>query len=309
MALRGFLWWFHSEGAKLKSDGGEAELYMPGGSSCGANLSWSKTQEEKPQTQGTSGLLGTRRTDLGEPQLQTAHMPWSPPPAPPAFRFDPAAGSRGGSAQTPASPGCSLPNARCWVTKSPEGISTVLNSLCLYLYTNDRTLRCKFNRNLVSKSRHFLMGTSIKAPERPHAAIPQEQFQKPTCKPRAHCVLEILSHSSIYGQGFFPPGSCTTWCYLPLSSPPLPMRTGLCKYGGPQGCRCFLSVWFIRLQRGTQFPLSKILPPLKCDSICLTFLLLPLSPPPSVFLLATLPSNNWLWSLKLSSCRYKKPPY
>lgn len=28
---------------------------------------------------------------------------------------------------------------------------------------------------------------------------PEERFQKPTCKPQAQNVLEILSHQSIYG--------------------------------------------------------------------------------------------------------------
>lgn len=128
-------------------------------------------------------------------------------PAPPALacRLDVAAGSRGRSAQTVASPGCSLPRSQGWVTESPEGISTVLNSLCLYLYANDRTLRCKLNRNLVSKSCHFLMDTSVK-PKRPRsAAKPQEGFQRPTCRPQAQYVLEILSHPSIYGQRFSSP--------------------------------------------------------------------------------------------------------
>lgn len=50
------------------------------------------------------------------------------------------------------------------------------------------------------------MDTSIKVPERHHtAAKAQEGFQRPTCMPRAQSVLEILSHPSIYGQGFFPP--------------------------------------------------------------------------------------------------------
>lgn len=197
---------------------------------------------------------------------------------------------------------------QCWGTKSPEGISKLLNSLCLYLYPNDRTLRCKLHRNLVSKSCHFLMVTSIKAAERHHTvAKPQEWLQRPTCKPRAQCVLEILSHQSIYGQGFFPPQVAK----LPDAVSPSFQCWWLCLCTcvGPQGAGGFLPVWFITLQRGIQSPLSKILPSPEHVSISACHFYRCHLSPPSSFLFPIFPSKNWLWSPKLSSCLFVPCPY
>lgn len=119
--------------------------------------------------------------------------------------------SRYGSAQIPTSPGCSLPSSQSWVTKSPEGISKLLNSFCLYLYPNDKTLRCKLKQKLSKQIMSLSNGYINKGGLRGTTVLPnpEERFQRPTCKPQACNVLEILSCRSIYGQGFFPLGSWT----------------------------------------------------------------------------------------------------
>lgn len=70
---------------------------------------------------------------------------------------------------------------------------------------------------------------------------PEERFQRPTCKPQACNVLEILSGQSIYGQGFLPhPSSWTFWCY-PFT--PFQCWLGSADVQVPKGgvlCRCGL---------------------------------------------------------------------
>lgn len=202
-----------------------------------------KTQRGINPNQKHRGPPGdTEHWALCEHQLLTSHMPLTTRSRTSDFQIQCCSGfiskhfPRCAYAQVPALPDCGLPHSGLR-DQSPEEISKLLNSLCQYLYSNDRTLRCKLHRNLVSKSCHFLMVTSIKAAERHHTvAKPQEWFQRPTCKPRAQCVLEILSHQSIYGQGFFPPQLAEL---LDTVFSVLPVMMGLCACVGPQGCCCF----------------------------------------------------------------------
>lgn len=92
--------------------------------------------------------------------------------------------------------------AAFWV-QSPEGISKWLNSLCLYLYPNDRTLRCKLKRNLVSKSCHFLMDTWIKSYHtvaKPWGKISKAHLEAPGTQ----CVRNSISSKYLWSGLFHP---------------------------------------------------------------------------------------------------------
>lgn len=150
----------------------ETKLHFPGGNGCGLAYKPLLTQNtgSKNPNQNTRGFLETLKRDLGEHQLQTQNKAANDIFLP----FDPSDQMVGpfqntSQAQRSIFLGCSLLSSQSQLTRSLEGISELLKSLCPYLYPNDRTLRCKWNRNLASKSGPFLMDTSINAcPEAPH---------------------------------------------------------------------------------------------------------------------------------------------
>lgn len=190
-------------------------------------LSLHKTQEGRTPNQSSGAFLETLETDLGEHNFRRKIHTMQP--------------------VSSVFPGCRLPSSQFWVTSSLEGISKLLNSLCLYLYPNDRTLRCKLNRNLVSKSCYFLRDTSIKAGEALHCCqTPRTDFKGPPVS-LGHTRRQKFSLSNHRVRVFFFFFSFQ-WMNLLIFS--FPSSGDGASVWVPKGTEV-LWPWFISWQRGT----------------------------------------------------------
>lgn len=176
-------------------------MHRPGGNGCGSvykplvgTTQAGKVPEPKPPVAswGQWKLTNFRQKTHTTHDILLLCLGLSDAPLQPVGSFQ---NTSQGTDQIPTFPGCGLLSSQSGATKSPERISKWLNSLCLYLYPNDGTLRCKLKRNLVSKSCHFLMDTSIKAHwEAPHCCQTlRKYFTGPPASPSTKRVGNSIS--------------------------------------------------------------------------------------------------------------------
>lgn len=111
-------------------------------------------------------------------------------------------------------------------------------------------IKQKLSKQIMSLSNGYIN----KGPQRVTVTLPnpEERSQKPTCRPQAHNVLQILSCQSIYDGCSFPLILGNSCFNAASHTHPAWLLTD-CECTGPK-VLLFSAVVLVRLERGTQAP-------------------------------------------------------